>query len=259
MGASSGRSRRRARRASPRSSIPNPRRLYRKINGFAKLRDVELGRLREVAMWRDARRRIGELPPRERRERRRTEAARARPTGEARPAPRYSRRRHRRLRKVLGGATRCARTRASRAQNPFLRSWRSDVRVESTSRCSSARYAASSPRSTTSLPSSSRRRQSCVRWSSGNSVNLDRRCRSSTRSSAGERELIGELLLKALNGGTALRVAPSSASGLELVRNARGFNPSPSSKAEKTPDLAEHVHPRQAAALTRRLVVELRL
>jgi ribonuclease D len=33
---------------------PDPRRLYRKISGFAKLGEIELGRLRELAMWRDA-------------------------------------------------------------------------------------------------------------------------------------------------------------------------------------------------------------
>jgi ribonuclease D len=33
---------------------PDPRRLYRKISGFAKLGEVELGRLRELAIWRDA-------------------------------------------------------------------------------------------------------------------------------------------------------------------------------------------------------------
>jgi ribonuclease D len=33
---------------------PDPRRLYRKIGGFAKLSEVELGALRELAMWRDA-------------------------------------------------------------------------------------------------------------------------------------------------------------------------------------------------------------
>ncbi|HTJ80477.1 MAG TPA: HRDC domain-containing protein [Polyangiaceae bacterium] len=33
---------------------PDPRLLYRKVNGFAKLRESELGRLRELAAWRDS-------------------------------------------------------------------------------------------------------------------------------------------------------------------------------------------------------------
>ena len=62
---------------------PDPRRLYREISGFAKLTEIELGRLRELAMWRDA---VAESencrPDGASRMRRRLEAARARSPGE---------------------------------------------------------------------------------------------------------------------------------------------------------------------------------
>jgi ribonuclease D len=192
---------------------PDPRRLYRKISGFAKLGEVELGRLRELAVWRDTV----------------AESENCRPEAVANDAGLKQLAldppaRHGQVRGMRGigiGASerwwaglRDAILRGQAEPEPIPPFAEADARVESIAALLNAlrRVVATEHDVAPELLASTPELRALVEWQ------LTR------REPAPELEvltgwrkgLIGELLLQALSGKIALRVAADSPSGLEL-------------------------------------------
>jgi ribonuclease D len=196
---------------------PDPRRLYRKISGFPKLTPVALGRLRELAIWRDS---VAES------ENCRPESVVSDPglkqLALEPPA------KHGQLRGTrgvgIGGSERWwaglrdALARGNAEPEPVPPAFEADARVESIALLLGAvrRIVASEHDIAPELLASTAELRTLAEWQlEGKKAPLtDLEVLSGWR-----RELVGATLLETLSGDVALRVAPATPSGLEFVRH----------------------------------------
>jgi ribonuclease D len=195
---------------------PDPRRLYRKISGFAKLNTVELGRLRELAMWRD----------------RVAESENCRPESVANDAglkqlaldPPAKHGQVRATRGVGIGASerwwaglRDAVARGQAEPEPPVPFTEADARVESVAALLNAlrRVVATEHDVAPELLASTAELRTLVEWQLAGRETAAPELEVLTGWRKG---LIGDLLVEALSGKIALKVAGASPSGLELLR-----------------------------------------
>ncbi len=196
---------------------PDPRRLYRKISGFAKLGEVELGTLRELSMWRDAV----------------AESENCRPESVVSDAglkqlalgPPTKHAQLRGMRGVgIGGSERWwaglrdAVARGITQPEPVSPALEVDARVESIALLLGAvrRVVATEHDLAPELLASTAELRTLAEWRLGGQESPV----PETDALTGWREeLIGGLFLETLAGTVALKVAPTSPSGLEIVRS----------------------------------------
>lgn len=197
-------------------SSADPRRLYRKISGFATLGEIELGRLRELAMWRDTV----------------AEAENCRPESVASDAglkqlalrPPAKQGQLRGMRGVgIGGSERWwaglrdAMARGAAEPEPVPPPLEADTRVESISLLLGAvrRVVAMEHDIAPEIVAASAELRTLAEWHLGGqqapAPALD-------VLTGWRRELIGTLLVDALAGTVSVKVAARSPSGLEMVR-----------------------------------------
>ncbi len=194
---------------------PDPRRLYRKIHGFAKLDEASLGRLRELAIWRD----------------RVAESENCRPESVANDAglkqvAQSPPSKHAQLRAMRGlgiGASdrywsglHDAIVRGSAEPEPIPPFLETDARVESMALLLGAvrRIVAAEHDVAPELLAASSDLRALAEWKLGSEPSppeLD-------ALGGWRKDLVGALLLEAVRGSVALRVAPQSTAGIEVVR-----------------------------------------